>query len=245
MRSRRVYRTGREKDELRPVQITTEPLKYPEGSALIQIGDTRVICSATVEKRVPPFLTGMDQGWITAEYAMLPCSTKTRSARERGRGPKGRSQEIQRLIGRALRATADLSLLGERTILVDCDVVQADGGTRTAAITGAYVAVALAERGLIKQEHISRSFLKDQVAAVSVGLVDGQILLDLDYTEDSSAEVDLNIAMTGSGRLVEVQGTAEGEPFSRTMLNRMINIASRGMAELFRIQKEALHTRSR
>jgi ribonuclease PH len=243
MRARRVWRTGRAKDELRPVRITPGFLKYPEGSALIQIGDTRVICSASVEERVPPFLTGMDQGWITAEYAMLPCSTKTRSTRERG--PRGRSQEIQRLIGRALRATADLGLLGGRTILVDCDVLQADGGTRTAAITGAYVAVALAERGLRKQKLISRSFLKDQVAALSIGLVDGQVLLDLDYEEDSCAEVDLNIAMTGSGKLVEVQGTAEGQPFSRTMLNRMINIASRGMAELFRIQKEALRTRAR
>lgn len=225
-------------EKLRPVRIVPGYNKYAEGSALIQVGNTHVICNASVDDSVPPFLRGKKQGWITAEYAMLPRSTLSRTPRERG--PRGRSQEIQRLIGRCIRSVADLDVLGERTIIVDCDVIQADGGTRTASITGAYVAVALAERWLKKQDLITRGFLTDQVAAVSVGIVDGEILLDLDYNEDSSAEVDLNIALTGSGRLVEVQGTAEGKPFSRTVLNRMINTACAGAEDLFKIQRNCL-----
>ncbi len=238
-------RSGRGDNELRQIKIKTGYLKHPEGSALITVGNTRVICTASVEERVPPFLSGKEQGWITAEYAMLPRSTTTRSNRERGRGPGGRSQEIQRLIGRSLRAVSDLGLLGERTIIMDCDVLQADGGTRTASITGAYVALVEAQTWLLRRKLTNKPFVTDQVAAVSIGIVEGRILLDLDYSEDSAAEVDLNIAMTGSGRLVEVQGTAEGAPFSKAVLNRMINVASGGVDELFSAQRKALRKKSR
>src|SRR6266576_3404120 len=207
---------GRTVDELRAVKITPGYLPYAEGSVLIEMGQTRVICAASLEERVPPFLRNSGQGWLTAEYAMLPRSTQQRTSREIGRGgPSGRTHEIQRLIGRSLRAVADMRVLGERTITIDCDVLQADGGTRTAAITGAYVAFALACRRLMKEKRISKSPIVAEVAAISVGIVDGTPLLDLKYDEDSRAEVDMNVVCTGDGRFIEVQGTAEGSPFTR------------------------------
>jgi ribonuclease PH len=203
--------------DLRSVQITPGFLPYAEGSVLIEMGNTRVICAASLEDRVPPFLRNTGQGWLTAEYAMLPRSTQTRTSREIGRGgPSGRTHEIQRLIGRSLRAVADMKALGERTLTIDCDVLQADGGTRTAAITGAYVAFALAVNKLLKSGKISKSIVLNQVAAVSVGIVDKVPLLDLKYDEDSRAEVDMNVVCTGDGRFIEVQGTAERDPFSRS-----------------------------
>src|SRR5678810_245030 len=211
---------SRANNELRPVKITPGFLPYAEGSVLIEMGNTRVICAASLEDRVPPFLRNSGQGWLTAEYAMLPRSTQTRTSREIGRGgPSGRTHEIQRLIGRSLRAIADLKVLGERTITIDCDVLQADGGTRTAAITGAYVAFALATKRVIKTGRISRQILSNSVAAVSVGIVNNTPLLDLKYDEDSRAEVDMNIVCTGDGKFIEVQGTAEREPFSRSQMN--------------------------
>src|SRR6266568_3901669 len=209
-----VIRTdNRAPDELRPVRITPGFLANAEGSALIEMGDTRVICAASVEDKLPPHLRGLrTEGWVTAEYAMLPRATQTRTARETGRGgPSGRTHEIQRLIGRSLRAIANRSLLGERTITLDCDVLQADGGTRTAAITGAYVAFAIACKRLLKEKRIKKSPIISEVAAVSVGIVDGTPLLDLKYDEDSRAEVDMNVVCTGDGRFIEVQGTAEGQ----------------------------------
>jgi ribonuclease PH len=201
---------SRANNELRPVKITPGFLPYAEGSVLIEMGNTRVICAASLEERVPPFLRNTGQGWLTAEYSMLPRSTLTRSSREIGRGgPSGRTHEIQRLIGRSLRAVADMKALGERTLTIDCDVLQADGGTRTAAITGAYVAFAIAGDRLLKAGKISRSVVLNQVAAVSVGIVDNTPLLDLKYDEDSRAEVDMNVVCTGDGRFIEVQGTAE------------------------------------
>lgn len=232
---------GRTATELRPVRVTRKYLKFAEGSVLIEMGDTKVICAATLEERVPPFLLGKGKGWMTAEYAMLPRSSQKRIQRESVAGKVGgRTHEIQRLIGRSLRAITDLSLLGERTIYVDCDVIQADGGTRTASITGAYIAVhdtfsALVGRGIIKSMP-----LRDSVAAISVGIVGGRPLLDLNYEEDSSAEVDMNVIMTGSGKFVEVQGTAEAEPFSKDHLSELISLASQGISELSAIQKKAL-----
>ena len=232
---------GRAADELRPVRITPGYLPYAEGSALIEIGQTRVICSASVEERVPPFLRNRGQGWVTAEYAMLPRATLQRTARETGRGgPSGRTHEIQRLIGRSLRAIVDMSVLGERTITLDCDVLQADGGTRTAAITGAYVAFALASRRLLRAGKIARNPLIEQVAAVSVGIVNGTPLLDLKYDEDSRAEVDMNIVCTGDGRFVEVQGTAEGAPFGREAMDQLLALAALGIERLVRMQRDAL-----
>jgi ribonuclease PH len=232
---------GRAADELRPGRITPGYLPYAEGSALIEMGQTRVICSASVEERVPPFLRNRGQGWITAEYAMLPRATLQRTARETGRGgPSGRTHEIQRLIGRSLRAIADMSVLGERTITLDCDVLQADGGTRTAAITGAYVAFALATRRLLRAGKIARNPLIDQVAAVSVGIVNGTPLLDLKYDEDSKAEVDMNIVCTGDGRFVEVQGTAEGAPFGREAMDQLLALAALGIERLVRMQRDVL-----
>jgi ribonuclease PH len=232
---------GRAADELRPVRITPGYLPYAEGSALIEVGQTRVICSASVEERVPPFLRNRGQGWITAEYAMLPRATLQRTPRETGRGgPSGRTHEIQRLIGRSLRAVADMTVLGERTITLDCDVLQADGGTRTAAITGAYVAFALAARRLLRAGKITRNPVTDQVAAVSVGIVNGTPLLDLKYDEDSKAEVDMNVVCTGGGRFVEVQGTAEGTPFGREEMDRMLALAALGIGQFIRLQREAL-----
>jgi ribonuclease PH len=225
--------------QLRPVKITPGYLTYPEGSALIEAGNTRVLCAVSIEEGVPRWLEGHGQGWLTAEYAMLPRATPTRTPRETT--PSARSQEIRRLIGRALRAAVDLKLIGERTITVDCDVLQADGGTRTAAITGAYVAVVLALRKMITEKYASPRVLKTQVAAVSVGIVDGELLLDLDYAEDSRAEVDFNVVMTAEGKFIEVQGTAEGEPFTREAMERLLNLARDGISELFKIQTAALN----
>lgn len=232
---------GRKEHALRNCVIRPGFLKHAEGSALIAMGQTRVICSATVEKKVPPFLMGRGKGWVTAEYGMLPRSTSSRMRREASRGRQsGRTLEIQRLIGRSLRAVVDFSLLGEMTIIVDCDVIQADGGTRTAAITGGYVALYLAVKKLLKEKIIQKMPVHDIVAAVSVGIKDGTVLLDLDYPEDSEAEVDMNIVQTGNKKFVEIQGTAEGHPFSLTQLNTMLKVASAGIAELQELQKKAL-----
>jgi len=232
---------GRAPGDLRPVKVTTGYLKFAEGSVLMEMGDTKVICAATVEERVPPFLAGKGKGWMTAEYSMLPRSSQKRVQRESMAGRVGgRTHEIQRLIGRSLRAVTDLSALGERTIYIDCDVLQADGGTRTASITGAYIAVYETLRSLVAKGVIKSIPLLDSVAAVSVGVVGGRALLDLNYEEDSSAEVDMNIIMTGDGRFVEVQGTAETEPFSQESLSGLVSLASRGITELTSIQKKSL-----
>lgn len=232
---------GRAPDALRPAAIETGYQSYAEGSALIEIGNTRVLCSASAEDNVPPFRKGTGLGWITAEYSLLPRSTLVRTSRESSRGrPSGRTHEIQRTIGRTLRAVVDLAALGERTIWIDSDVLQADGGTRSAAITGAYVALALALRRLSEEGYIESDPLTGQVAAVSVGLVGGEPRLDLDYREDSSSEVDLNVAMTGDGRLVEIQGTAESRPFSRGELESLLDLARSGIEKLMSIQTEAL-----
>jgi ribonuclease PH len=234
---------GRRLDQLRPVVLTRDYLRHPEGSVLVQFGDTKVICTASVEDRVPAFLKGKGQGWVTAEYAMLPRSTNTRTNRERG-GPSGRSQEIQRLVGRSLRAVVDMTKLGERTFWVDCDVIQADGGTRTAAITGAYVAVADAIRRVGERVTLPGAPLRDCVAAVSVGVVGGRAVLDLNYLEDSGAEVDMNVVMTGAGAFVEVQGTAEQTPFGRERLLDLLDLAGRGIGELVSLQRRALEARA-
>jgi len=232
---------GRAHDELRPVQITPGFLSYAEGSVLIEMGDTRVVCAASLEDRVPPFLRNSGQGWLTAEYAMLPRSTQTRTSREIGRGgPSGRTHEIQRLIGRSLRAVADMKALSERTLTIDCDVLQADGGTRTAAITGAYVAFALASNHLLKAGRISRPLTTNQVAAVSVGIVGNTPLLDLKYDEDSRAEVDMNVVCTSDGRFIELQGTAEREPFSRKQMDELLALATSGIEKLIGIQQSVL-----
>jgi ribonuclease PH len=232
---------GRRADELRPVRIQRRYTKHAEGSVLVQFGDTHVLCNASVEERVPPFLKDSGRGWVTAEYGMLPRSTNTRTEREAARGKQsGRTQEIQRLIGRSLRAVVDLSSLGQRTVHVDCDVIQADGGTRTASITGAFVALHDAFTFLREKKLISANPIRDHVAAISVGMSDGTPLLDLDYREDSSCGCDMNVVMTGAGSFVEVQGTAEGEAFSRAELDRLIELAGRGIAELVRQQKIAL-----
>src|SRR5882672_7330733 len=232
---------GRAFDELRPVKITPGYLPYAEGSVLIEMGQTRVVCAASVDERVPPFLRHTGQGWVTAEYAMLPRATLTRSQRASGRGgPSGRTHEIQRLIGRSIRAVADMNVLGERTVTLDCDVLQADGGTRTAAITGAYVAFALASARLQRTGKLSRSLLAHEVAAVSVGIVDGVPLLDLKYDEDSRAEVDMNVVCTGDGRFIEVQGTAEGLPFTREQMDNLLELAKKGIAELVTLQRYAI-----
>lgn len=233
---------GRKPVELRPLRITPNFMPYAEGSALIEMGQTRIICTATLEESVPRFRRNSGQGWLTAEYAMLPRATTQRTQRETGRGgPSGRTHEIQRLIGRSLRAVLDLSLLGERTLMIDCDVLQADGGTRTASITGAYVACALACRKLQRGgSKIARTPFKGEVAAVSVGIVDGTPLLDLKYDEDSRAAVDMNVVCTGDGRFVEVQGTAEGEPFSRAEMDELLTLASAGLEEIFAAQRAAL-----
>jgi ribonuclease PH len=232
---------GRAANELRSVRIMPDFLTYAEGSVLIEMGNTRVICAASLEERVPPFLRNTGQGWLTAEYAMLPRSTQTRTAREIGRGgPSGRTHEIQRLIGRSLRAVADMKALGERTLTIDCDVLQADGGTRTAAITGAFVAFSLAASRMLKAGKISRSIVLNSVAAVSVGIVDNTPLLDLKYDEDSRAEVDMNVVCTGDGRFIEVQGTAEREPFSRQQMDDLLELAGSGIGSLIRVQEQAL-----
>jgi ribonuclease PH len=232
---------GRGSGDLRPITITRRFTKHAEGAVLIEFGDTRVICTASVEESVPPFLKGKGTGWVTAEYAMLPRATHTRSPREAAKGKQtGRTQEIQRLIGRSLRAVTDLAGLGERSIYIDCDVIQADGGTRTASITGAYVALADALAGLRDKDIFTQIPLKEAVAAVSVGIIDGQPLLDLNYQEDSSAEVDMNFVMTSSGRFVEVQGTAEAEPFTIEQMDAMRDQAMAGIRQLFTFQQEAL-----
>lgn len=226
---------------MRTVKITPDFVPNAEGSALIEIGQTRVICAASVEERVPPFMRNRGQGWVTAEYAMMPRSTQQRTPRETGRGgPSGRTHEIQRLIGRSLRAVANTAALGERTITLDCDVLQADGGTRTASITGAYVAFALACRRLLRSGKITRSPLTQEVAAVSVGIVEGEALLDLKYDEDSRAEVDMNIVCTGDRRFIEVQGTAEGAPFTREQMGEMLLLAGVGIESLVLLQRAAL-----
>ncbi|MDR7400875.1 MAG: ribonuclease PH [Armatimonadota bacterium] len=230
---------GRGPEELRPVRITRRYLKYAEGSVLIEVGDTRVVCSASVEERVPQWLRGSGQGWITAEYGMLPRSTQERSPRDVLR-PGGRVVEIQRLVGRSLRAAVDLERLGERTIWIDCDVIQADGGTRTAAITGAFVALVDALH-LLRQTGILTVWpVREVLAATSVGIVDGQPVLDLTFAEDSRARVDMNVVMTESGRFVEVQGTAEGLPFTRDELLHLLGLAERGIRQLIALQKEVL-----
>jgi ribonuclease PH len=230
---------GRAPDQLRPVTLTRDFLLHPEGSVLVEFGATKVICTASMEDKVPPFLKGQGQGWVTAEYAMLPRSTNTRTSRE-NRGPSGRSQEIQRLVGRALRAVIDRSKLGERTFWVDCDVIQADGGTRTAAITGGFVALADA----ISRVPGLTAAIRDCVGAISVGVVRGQAVLDLNYVEDSSAEVDMNVVMTGAGEFIEVQGTAEQVPFGRPRLDALLAIAEGGIRRLVSLQRRALEARA-
>ncbi|MEW9898280.1 ribonuclease PH [Chitinivorax sp. PXF-14] len=231
----------RESNQLRPVTLTRNYTKHAEGSVLVEFGDTKVICTASVEETVPAFLRDKNQGWLTAEYGMLPRSTGSRMRREASAGKQsGRTQEIQRLIGRALRAVVDLSKLGNRTIHIDCDVIQADGGTRTASITGAFVAVHDAISGLIASGKLATSPIRDHVAAVSVGVYQGQPVLDLDYIEDSDCETDMNVVMTGNGRFVEIQGTAEGEPFSHDEMLAMTALAEQGIRELVELQKATL-----
>lgn len=233
---------GRKSDELRPLTLETGVMKYAEGSALIKAGNTQVVCSATIEDTVPPFLKDTGSGWVTAEYSMLPRSTHTRNRRDASKGRvNARAQEIQRLIGRALRSVVDLDKLSERSIILDCDVMQADGGTRTASITGAFVAMHQAMNDLLDNGHIEENPIKDFIAAVSVGIIDGMPMLDLCYEEDSSADVDMNIVMTGSAELVEVQGTAEGAPFSIEKLNELITLGQKGIKELLDIQRFALN----
>jgi ribonuclease PH len=233
--------SGRAPDELRPVRLTRHYTRHAEGSVLVEFGDTRVLCTASTEDGVPPFLRGKGQGWITAEYGMLPRSTHTRTAREAARGKQsGRTQEIQRLIGRALRAVTDLGGLGDRTITLDCDVLQADGGTRTAAITGGYVALVDAVDALVKRRAISANPLHAQVAAVSVGICKGMPVLDLDYAEDAEAETDMNVVMNNGGAFIEVQGTAEGHAFRRHELDELLNLAAQGIGQLLALQLEAL-----
>lgn len=232
---------GRQPNQLREVTIQSNVNKHAEGSVLIQFGDTKVICTASVEERVPPFMKGQGKGWITAEYSMLPRATHTRNQREASRGKlTGRTMEIQRLIGRALRSVVNLQALGERTITLDCDVIQADGGTRTTSITGAFVAMCLAIEHIAKSHQFQVYPINDYLASVSVGIIDGTPMLDLNYVEDSSAIVDMNVVMTGSGKFVEVQGTGEESPFSRAELQDMLGLAEQGIHQLIEIQKQAL-----
>jgi ribonuclease PH len=239
MREKRAF------DELRPVKIHTDYFDYADGSAFIEVGKTRVVAAATVEDKAPPFLKGMGTGWITAEYAMLPCSTEKRNTRERSQGKvSGRTQEIQRLIGRSLRAVTDLAQLGERTIIVDCDVLQADGGTRAASITAGCVALALALKRLLDHKIIDQMPLRHLVAGVSIGVVGSEFLLDLDYAEDSQAEIDMNVVETDGGQLVEVQATAEKEPFSRKDLGDLLRLADKGVKEIIQLQKSVLKRKS-
>ena len=235
-------RDGRRADQLRPITLTRDFIQHAEGSVLVEFGATRVICTASVEDKVPPFLRGQGQGWVTAEYGMLPRSTATRTPRETTR-TGGRAQEIQRLVGRSLRAVVELAKLGERTFWVDCDVIQADGGTRTAAITGSFIALADAFAKLVEAQLLPSLPLRDQVAAASAGVVAGTAVLDLDYVEDSSAEVDMNVVMTGSGAFVEIQGTAEQVPFGPDRLQEMLALARRGIEQLVALQRRALAAR--
>ena len=232
---------NRAADALRPVRITRQFTIHAEGSVLIEFGQTRVLCTASVEERVPPHKRGSGEGWVTAEYGMLPRATHTRSNREAAKGKQsGRTQEIQRLIGRSLRAVFDLKALGERTITLDCDVLQADGGTRTAAITGAFVAASDAVEGLLASGTLSVSPIREPIAAISVGIVEGTPLLDLEYTEDSACDTDMNVVMTAAGHFVEVQGTAEGAAFSRAEMNQLLDLAEKGINELVAMQRQAL-----
>jgi ribonuclease PH len=233
---------GRAADQLRPIKITRDYLRHPEGSVLVEFGDTKVICTASIEEKVPPFLKGQGKGWVTAEYGMLPRSTNTRMNRERG-GPSGRSQEIQRLVGRSLRAVVEMAKLGERTVWVDCDVIQADGGTRTAAITGSFIAMADAIGTVVRGGALPGTPVRDCVAAISVGIVGGAPALDLNYLEDSGAEVDMNVVMTGAGAFVEVQGTAEQTPFGRDSLAAMLALAEQGIGQLIALQRRAVDAR--
>jgi len=230
---------GRKNTELRKIKVTKDYTKHAEGSCLIEFGDTRVICTASVEESVPPFLQNSGLGWVTGEYGMLPRSTNTRMHREKT-ASSGRTQEIQRLIGRSLRAVVNTAKLGERTVKIDCDVIQADGGTRTAAITGGFIALALALKKLKKEEIISQIPLLDYVAAISVGVFDGEEILDLNYREDSNADMDMNVVMVGKGNFVEVQGTAEGEPFSKEQLDHLLDVAKKGIKELVAIEKNII-----
>ena len=231
---------GRAWDQLRPITITPGYQKYAEGSALIEMGTTKVLCAASLEEKVPPFMRGQGKGWVTAEYSMLPRATNTRNTRERETGKiSGRSQEIQRLIGRSLRAVTDLDALGERTVNIDCDVIQADGGTRTAAITGSYVALNQALQMLVKNRVLTQVPLLCPVAAISVGILNDELLLDLCYEEDFAADVDFNVVLTSQGGLVEIQGATEADPFPRHQVDEVISLASRGMESLFRVQREA------
>jgi ribonuclease PH len=236
--------SGRSPDQLRPVTFTRRFTKHAEGSVLVEFGDTRVLCTASVEETVPAFLRGKGQGWVTAEYGMLPRATHTRTAREAARGKQsGRTQEIQRLIGRSLRAVLDLKAIGERTVTIDCDVLQADGGTRTASITGGYVALVDACERLRERRAMTESPVHGQIAAVSVGIVAGAAVLDLDYAEDSQAETDMNVVMNNGGAFVEIQGTAEGHAFRRNELDSMLNLAAQGVGQLFALQTQALQSR--
>ena len=233
---------GRAADQLRSIKITRDYLRHPEGSVLVEFGDTKVICTASIEEKVPQFLKGQGKGWVTAEYGMLPRSTNTRMNRERS-GPSGRSQEIQRLVGRSLRAVVEMAKLGERTVWVDCDVIQADGGTRTAAITGSFIAMADAIGTVVRAGALPGTPVRDCVAAISVGIVGGAPTLDLNYVEDSSAEVDMNVVMTGAGAFVEVQGTAEQTPFGRDSLDAMLALAEQGIGRLIALQRRAVDAR--
>jgi ribonuclease PH len=231
---------GRESGDLRPLTITTDYLKTADGSAVVELGDTKVLCAVTIESKVPPHRLGSGSGWLTAEYDMLPRSSNVRIPRDRSRGMPGRSHEIQRLIGRALRAIFDMDKFGERQIIVDCDVIQADGGTRSAAITGGFVALAWAVRRLVEAKQAKTGLIRDFVAGTSVGIVEGLPALDLCYLEDAQADVDMNVAMTGAGNLIEVQGTAEGAPFSRAQLDELMSLAASGIEKTVAAQREAL-----
>lgn len=232
---------GRKNDEMRLIKITTDYIKYPEGSVLIEFGETKVICNASITDGVPPFLKGTGTGWITAEYSMLPRATHTRNVRESVKGKlSGRTQEISRLIGRALRSVVDMSVLGERTVVIDCDVIQADGGTRTASISGGFVALYSAFEKLVKSGELDKNPIKNFVAAVSVGVLNDEVILDLNYEEDSTARVDMNVVATDSGEIIEIQGTGEESPFSRDVLNKMIDYAFIGINNIIEAQKKAL-----
>ncbi|MFA5146789.1 MAG: ribonuclease PH [Candidatus Omnitrophota bacterium] len=232
---------GRKSNELRDVKITRDYIEYAEGSCLIEVGSTRVICTASIENTVPPFLKNTGTGWVTAEYGMLPRSCKTRVQREAAKGRLGgRTQEIQRLIGRAMRAVVDMTKLGERTIMLDCDVMQADGGTRCASITGSFISLALALEKMKKDRIVEKVPIADYVAAISVGMIKGEPVLDLDYSEDSRAEVDMNVVMTGAGKFIEVQGTAEREPFSKSEMDHLLGLAKKGTEELIAHQKKVI-----
>lgn len=232
---------GRSRDQIRPVKITRNYLKHAEGSVLIEMGDTKVICTASVDEKVPPFIKGTGKGWITSEYGMLPRSTEVRKPRESVRGKiDGRTMEIQRLIGRTLRSIVDLESLGEMTVYIDCDVIQADGGTRTASITGSYVALVDALNKLVEQEKLKSIPLNGFIAAVSVGIKEGQAILDLNYAEDSTCQVDMNLVMTDKGEFIEIQGTGEERPFSRTQLQEMMELGEKGIKELIEIQRQSL-----